>query len=170
MLGQKNIWFIWQLFKSFPNRFVIYGVTIESPIESPMVSSTILNSPGSRVQDQPYRGYLYPPKTNYIQVPMTWYDTSRWWCACSLLSRCILGIPQLDILSCLSKPPANAKEWVQIMSRGMYRKNWWKYGKITDAPLRRSRFAPRCRRRSICVQGNAAIQVPTILLEKTSSC
>jgi hypothetical protein len=42
------------------------GVTIESPIESPMVSPTILNSSGSRVRDRPYRGYLYPPKTNYI--------------------------------------------------------------------------------------------------------
>jgi hypothetical protein len=52
----------------------MYDVTIESPIESPMVSPTILNSPGSRLQDQPYRGYLYPPKTNYIQVPMTWYN------------------------------------------------------------------------------------------------
>jgi hypothetical protein len=31
-----------------------------------MVSPTILNSSGSRVQDRPYRGYLYPPKTNYI--------------------------------------------------------------------------------------------------------
>ena len=66
MSGQENIRFIWHLFKSFPDRFVMYGVTIESPIESPMVSSTILNSSGRRVQDQPYRGYLYPPKTNYI--------------------------------------------------------------------------------------------------------
>ena len=66
MLGQKNILVIWHLFGSFPNKFVMCGVTIESPIESPMVSPTILNSSGSRVQDRPYRGYLYPPKTNYI--------------------------------------------------------------------------------------------------------
>ena len=75
MSGQKNSWFIWHLFKSFPDRFVIYGVPIKFPIESPMVSSTILNSPGSRVQDRPYQGYLYPPKNQlYIQVLMTWYD------------------------------------------------------------------------------------------------
>ncbi len=66
MSGVKNILVIWHLFESFPDKFVMYGVTIESPIESPMVSPTILNSSGSRVQDWPYRGYLYPPKTNYI--------------------------------------------------------------------------------------------------------
>ncbi len=66
MLGQRNIRIIWHLSRSFPDKFVMYGVTIESPIESPMVSPTILNSPDGRVQDQPYRGYLYPPKTNYI--------------------------------------------------------------------------------------------------------
>jgi hypothetical protein len=66
VLGQQNILVIWHLFGSFPNKFVMDGVTIESPIESPMVSPTILNSSGSRVQDRPYRGYLYPPKTNYI--------------------------------------------------------------------------------------------------------
>ena len=38
MLGQKNIQFIWHMFKSFPDKFVMYGVTIESPIESPVVS------------------------------------------------------------------------------------------------------------------------------------
>ena len=65
-LTVRHIWFIWHLFLSFTDKFVMYGVTIESPIESPMVSPTILNSPGSRVQDWPYRGYLYPPKTNYI--------------------------------------------------------------------------------------------------------
>ena len=67
MLGLKNNLVIWHLFKSFPNRFVIYDVTIKFPIESPMVSCcvSIPNSPGSRVQDWHYRGYLYPPKTNY---------------------------------------------------------------------------------------------------------
>ncbi len=66
MSGQRNIRIIWHLSRSFPDKFVMYGVTIESLIESPMVSPTILNSPGSRVQDRPYQGYLYPPKTNYI--------------------------------------------------------------------------------------------------------
>jgi hypothetical protein len=66
MSGQINIHLIWHLSRSFPDKFVMYGVTIKSPIESPMISPTILNSPGSRVQDWPYRGYLYPPKTNYI--------------------------------------------------------------------------------------------------------
>ena len=42
------------------------GVTIESPIESPNGKFQIPNSSGSRVQDRPYQGYLYPPKTNYI--------------------------------------------------------------------------------------------------------
>jgi len=66
MLGLQNIIVIWHLFESFPDKFVMYGATIKSPIESPMVSPAILNSSGSRVQDQPYQGYLYPPKTNYI--------------------------------------------------------------------------------------------------------
>jgi hypothetical protein len=51
MSGLKNILVIWHLFESFPDKFVMYGVTIESLIESPMVSPTILNSSGSRVQD-----------------------------------------------------------------------------------------------------------------------
>jgi hypothetical protein len=51
MSGQKNILVISHLFRSFPDNFVMYGVSIESTIESPMVSPTILNSPGSRVQD-----------------------------------------------------------------------------------------------------------------------
>ena len=34
MLGQQNILVIWHLFGSFPNKFVMYGVTIETPIES----------------------------------------------------------------------------------------------------------------------------------------
>ncbi len=55
----------------------MYGVTIESPIESPMVSPAILNSSGSRVQDRPYQGYLYPPKTNYISR-FHWPGTTVW--------------------------------------------------------------------------------------------
>jgi hypothetical protein len=74
MSDQKNIRIIWHLFVSFPDNFVICGVTIESPIESPMESSKILTSPDSSVQDWPYWGSLYPPKTNYMQVPMTWYN------------------------------------------------------------------------------------------------
>ena len=74
MSDQKNIRIIWHLFVSFPDKFVICGVTIESPIESPMESPKILTSPDSSVQDWPYWGYLYPPKTNYMQVPMTWYN------------------------------------------------------------------------------------------------
>ena len=66
MSGLKNILVMWHLFGSFPDKFVMYGVTIKSPIESPMVSPAILNSSGSRVQDQPYREYLYPHKTNNI--------------------------------------------------------------------------------------------------------
>ncbi len=81
MLGQRNIRIIWHLSRSFADKFVMYGVTIESPIESPMVSPTILNSPGSKVQDQPYQGYLYPPKTNYIsRSPWLGMTTMRgWW-------------------------------------------------------------------------------------------
>ncbi len=44
----------------------MYSLSIESPIESLMVSPAIQSSPGSRVRDRPYWGYLYPPKTNYI--------------------------------------------------------------------------------------------------------
>ena len=50
----------------------------------------------------------------------------------------------------------------------MYCNNQWKHGKMIDAPLWRWRFAPLCCRRSIRVQGNAGIQVPTIQSEKTS--
>ena len=43
---------------------------------------------------------------------LTYTHTSRWWCACSLSSRHILGILQLDILACLTEPQANAKEYI----------------------------------------------------------
>jgi len=75
MSGLRNILVIGHLFESFPDKFVMYGVSIESPIESPMISPTILNSSGIRVQDRPYQEYLYSPKNQlYIQVSMTWYD------------------------------------------------------------------------------------------------
>jgi hypothetical protein len=47
MSGLKNIFVICHLFESFPDKFVMYGVTIKSSIESPMLSPTILNSSGS---------------------------------------------------------------------------------------------------------------------------
>jgi len=95
MSGLKNILVIWHLFESFPNKFVMCGVTIKSPIESPMVSPAILNSSGSRVQDWPYRRYLYPPKTNYIsrfQWPgMTSIVSKDYWRETFTLRNC-LGI------------------------------------------------------------------------------
>ena len=78
MSGLKNILVIWHLFESFPDKFVMRGVTIESPIESPNGKFQIPNSSDSRVQDRPYRGYLYPPKTNYISR-LKWPGTTPGW-------------------------------------------------------------------------------------------
>jgi len=52
-------------------------VSIESPIESPVISPTIIHSPGGRVHDQPYQGYHYPPKTNYLSRS-PWPGTTYW--------------------------------------------------------------------------------------------
>jgi hypothetical protein len=72
MSGLKDIRFIWHLFVSFPDKFVMYGVTIESPIESPMVSPAILNSPGSKVQDEPYHGFHTSITQTFIQLSQIW--------------------------------------------------------------------------------------------------
>jgi len=144
----------------------MYGVTIESPIESPMVSPTILNSSGSRVQDWPYQGYLYPPKTNYIsKFPwpgMTVNPHSR---LQNLPSTPNDAKHALDVLAHWLQPlwPSNLIQVERIFHIAQccqIRQNnerrfcappyWWQY-------------SPWCRRMSNRVQGIAGIRAPTNL-------